>query len=100
MRPQHLEVLRDDTDQAGSSEADLKVQSERKAMQELHRFQKLSMQTLAVSGTAEPPEPTSSAEADAAVPDQPLCQLAIRMAPGTNQRLDATYQCAFASHTV
>ena len=29
------------------------------------------MQTLVVSGTAEPPEPTSSAEADAAVPDQP-----------------------------
>ena len=47
-------TLRDDNDQAGSAETDLRVQSEQRATQELHRFQKLSMQTPAAGGATEP----------------------------------------------
>ena len=38
--------LQDDTEQAGAADADLAIQSEQRAMQELHRFQKLSLQVL------------------------------------------------------
>ena len=40
-------------------------------MQELHRFQKLSMQAPAAGGVTEPPEPTPSVRVGAALPVQP-----------------------------
>ena len=60
-----------DTDQAGFAEADLRVQSEQRAMQELYRFQKLSMQVLQAAEAAEPTEPPTTADKENAVPDQP-----------------------------
>ena len=55
----------------GSAEADLRLQSERRAMQELHRFQKLSAQALAAAESTEPTEPTLTAGVEAALLVQP-----------------------------
>ena len=46
--------LPDDAEQAGSAEADLTLLSEQRAMQELHRFQKLSQ---ALEQPNDPPAP-------------------------------------------
>ena len=56
-------ALGDDTDHAGLAEADLTVQSEQRAMQELYRFQ--------AADAAGPTAPPTSAEQQAAEPDQP-----------------------------
>ena len=53
-------ALGDDTDHAGLAEADLTVQSEQRAMQELYRFQKHSMQTVQAERVEEPTARTRS----------------------------------------
>ena len=64
-------TLGDDTDVAGLAEADLKVQSEQRAMQELYRFQKLSLQAFQPADAAVPTTPPTTAEQETAVPVQP-----------------------------
>ena len=64
-------TLGEDSEQAGSAEADLRVQSEQRAMQELLRFQKLSMQALQAANAAKPTETPTSAEGETASPSQP-----------------------------
>ena len=70
-RASPMEVtLGDDTDHAGLAEADLKVQSEQRAMQELYRFQKLSLQTLQAAPAEGPTVPSTAAEQYTARSDQ------------------------------
>ena len=64
-------ALGEDTDHAGLAEADLTVQSEQRAMQELYRFQKHSMQTVQAERVEEPTARTTPAAPQAAEPGQP-----------------------------
>ena len=63
-------ALDDDTDHAGLAEADLTGQSEQRALQELHRFQKHSKQTVPAERVEEPTARNTSATPQAAEPDQ------------------------------
>ena len=59
-------ALGDEGDHAGLAEADLTVQSEQRAMQELYRFQKQSMLRRAPEGNQSAPVPTQPASTTAA----------------------------------
>ena len=91
-------TLGEDSELAGSAEADLRVQSEQRAMQESLRFQKLSMQALQAADVLKERLPCRFSHPWR--PRKSVCQPAFRMASSTNQCLDAPYQCAFAGHAV
>ena len=99
-------ALGEDADHAGLAEADLTVQSEQRAMQELYRFQKHSMLAAQTERVEKPTVQTTPAASQTAELDQPplappcrsVCQSTHRMAPSAHQCLYAPCQCPLTGH--